>query len=552
MTATLPSTLAVNIPGIGQTSLAAVRLERTRRKLEADFCAFFRFAWEVLEPGRPLEWSWHYELFGEYATLIRDGEFRNKFPEAFGILLNVSPRTAKSTFWTVCVPVWCWLKNPARRWMCASYSADLASEHSVKRRDLITSPRFQELWGSRFQLKGDVNLKTHFDNDKTGSMQSTSVGGKGLGAGGDDLIVDDPLNAKAANSDIERKNANDWLDDTVRSRLNNPNAGMLILIMQRLNEMDPTGYLMAQSAKSWINVAIRLEAEEDERWVFPVSGRVYERKKGEVIQPGRFAPRVVEGLKVLRLVWAGQHQQRPAPLEGNMIKRADVRYYGGVDPLTGLRDAELPESFDQILVSADCAFKDLKTSDYVCVGTIGVKGPNRYILDLANAHLDEPATTMEIERQRTAHNATSILVEDKANGSAIIKNLRRKIAGVIEINPEGGKLARLFASSGEWQSGNWYVSRTAAWTEPFITQLITFPNAANDDMVDMMTQVCVWLQSRGGGMFAWARQEVLDQRALAEAAKSESPFLPRQVPEPTQGAGPTFDQLVNGWTGREA
>jgi hypothetical protein len=115
--------------------------------------------------------------------------------------------------------------------------------------------------------------------------------------------------------------------------------------------------------------------------VFPISGRVVEREAGAILQPDRFPPEVVTGLKKLRLVWSGQYQQRPAPLEGNMIKRADVRYYGGRDPLTGEQDKPLPQRFDNVLISVDCAFKDLKTSDYVCVGAIGTSGPNRYILN---------------------------------------------------------------------------------------------------------------------------------------------------------------------------
>jgi hypothetical protein len=124
--------------------------------------------------------------------------------------------------------------------------------------------------------------------------------------------------------------------------------------------------------------------------VFPISGRVVEREAGAILQPDRFPPEVVTGLKKLRLVWSGQYQQRPAPLEGNMIKRADVRYYGGRDPLTGEQDKPLPQRFDNVLISVDCAFKDLKTSDYVCVGAIGTSGPNRYILNVVLKHLDMP------------------------------------------------------------------------------------------------------------------------------------------------------------------
>jgi len=67
------------------------------------------------------------------------------------------------------------------------------------------------------------------------------------------------------------------------------------------------------------------------------------------------------------------------------------------------------------------------------------------------------------------------------------------VPGVVAINPQGGKVARMFAAAPEWQAGDWFVDRNAAWTEPFLEQVTMFPNAAHDDMADMMTQAGAWL-----------------------------------------------------------
>jgi predicted phage terminase large subunit-like protein len=75
----------------------------------------------------------------------------------------------------------------------------------------------------------------------------------------------------------------------------------------------------------------------------------------------------------------------------------------------------------------------------------------------------------------------------------VIQRLKVNVPGVIEINPVGGKTARMFAAAPEWQAGDWYVDRNAAWTEPFIEQITMFPNARNDDQADMMTQASAWL-----------------------------------------------------------
>ena len=113
---------------------------------------------------------------------------------------------------------------------------------------------------------------------------------------------------------------------------------------------------------------------------------------------------------------------------------------------------------------------------------------------MSDFRLDATATEAEIRRQREAHRPVSaVLVEDKANGPAIIQRLKVNIAGVIEIDPQGGKTARMYAAAAEWQAGDWYVARNAAWTEPFVEQITMFPAARHDDMCDMMSQASAWL-----------------------------------------------------------
>jgi predicted phage terminase large subunit-like protein len=183
-----------------------------------------------------------------------------------------------------------------------------------------------------------------------------------------------------------------------------------------------------------------------------------------------------------------------APIGGNMIKRNEVRYYGGINPRTGQPDERLLTSFDMKGISVDCAFKDLATSDCVAILVGGVKGRKRYVLNAVNKHLDAAATEAEIRRQREVHRPVrGVLVEDKANGPAIVQRLKVNLPGVIAINPEGGKTARMFAAAPEWQAGDWHVDRNAAWTEPFVDQITMFPTAAHDDMADAMSQCACWL-----------------------------------------------------------
>jgi predicted phage terminase large subunit-like protein len=479
----------------------AARKAKERRKYRLDLATFVRKAWSILNPGAKLVWSWHYDLLCEYLELVKAREVRR-------LIINVPPRTAKSTIATICFPCWTWSSEPGHTFLCASYSRDLSTEHSLARRHLLASEWYQKRWGNRFNLGAGQNLKTQFDNDCRGQMIATSVGATTTGKGGDTLIVDDPISADQALSDAERKTAIDWFDGTLRTRLNNPGTGAIVVIMQRLHECDLTGFLLESEPGQWTQLKIPLEAEEEETWQFPRTPRVIVRPPGDVLQPERFTPEVVAGLKSRALIYAGQYQQRPAPLEGNIIKRQHVRYYGGVEPHTGEHDEPVPAEFDLEFISADCAFKELRTSDFVAIGRIGVKGRKRYLLNVINAHLGMSATEAQIRRERAGRRISAILVEDHANGPAVIERLKRNVSGVIEVNPAGGKLARFMAAAPEWEAGDWYVDRNAAWTEPLIQQLTTFPNAAHDDMCDMISQAAIWLQSRGQGIVKFWKNQV--------------------------------------------
>jgi predicted phage terminase large subunit-like protein len=463
------------------------------------------------------------------------------------------------------------------------------------RRQLLESEWFQQRWGGDFTIGAGQDMKSQFDNSRGGQMIATSVGATVTGKGGDTLIVDDPTSADEALSDAMRANANHWFDNTLRSRLNDPATGAIVVIMQRLHEQDLTGFLLETEPGVWTHLRIPLvedlfttedakdteeiqsnchsllaplageesmqsscpsstssddvasceslavrtkspggaedvspgrmprplrqesgvgsppgtESRRDDRkgryYPFPVSEVDYFRETGDILQPERFTPEVVERLKARGLVFAGQYQQLPAPMEGNLIKRSQVRYYGGVDPASGAPDEALPEKFDREIISVDCAFKDHADSDFVALGRIGVKGRKHYVLNVVNAHLGMGGTEEAIRRELSGRRVAAVLIEDKANGTAVIERLKANVNGVIPVNPEGGKLARFMAMQPEWEAGDWYVARNAAWTPALIEQLVTFPSARHDDMCDMLSQAAIWLGKAKTGPENWLK-----------------------------------------------
>ena len=152
----------------------------------------------------------------------------------------------------------------------------------------------------------------------------------------------------------------------------------------------------------------------------------------------------------------------------------------------------MPTRFDEIIQSWDCAFKDLTTSDYVVGQVWGRIGADKYLLDQTRGKLGITATMQAIVNMTAKWpKARRKLVEDKANGTAVIELLTKKIPGLVAIEPEGGKIVRAQAVTPDIESGNVYLpnKELAPWIDDFIEEAAVFPNGKNDDQIDAATQV---------------------------------------------------------------
>jgi len=502
-------------------------------RLTENLGAFARAAFPVVFPNRKLIWSLAYDYLAEVLMLMA-----RRDPNHKRVIWNQPPRTLKSFLASIAFPVWLWLHDPSHQFVCVSYSMDLSTELSLARRNLICSAWFQCLFGDRFQLAS--NRKDQFSNNQRGTMFATSAGARLMGFGFDTCIADDLTSPDMALSDSERTAANNWFDHTLRQRANDPASSAILVISQRTHELDVPGYLIETDEGTWTHIKIPLVAEEPTTYTFPRSGQVWNRPAGDVLMPKRFTQNVIAELKKRRMVFAGQYQQEPVSFEGNLIRRSDVKFFGGLDPATGIRDEARPESFDLVLVSVDCAFKAESHHDKVALLAIGIKGRKRYILEARNRNIDVLDTEDEIRRLRQKHQASVVLVEDKANGPAVITRLKQSFPGIIPVNPQGGKESRMYAASAEWQAGDWYVARGGGWVEEFIQQIIHFPRGRWDDLADAMSQASIWLQQHAqgaqlvpferverAGPLAWLRG-VLAERPPAPVAQTQF-WQPRPV-----------------------
>jgi len=456
---------------------------------EKSLKAFIEQAWAVVEPATPRLDNWHIDVLCAHLEAVSFGQIRN-------LLVNIPPRTMKSLVVSVFWPVWEWTVRPSTRWMFSSYSAGVSTRDSLKCRRIIESPWYQARWGQTFQLTGDQNVKTRFENSKTGYRLATSVGGSIIGEGGDILVVDDPNDLDKIHSDVERDSVNRWLDEVWSTRFNDPATGRQVVIQQRGHERDATGHLLSQGTQ-WEHICIPMEFDGKRR---TTALGAYDPRQavGDLLWEKRFPPADLADWKkrLASFGTAGQLQQSPAPAGGGIFKRDHWRFYKA-----------RPAKFDEVVLSWDMTFKKTTDSDYVAGGAWGRVGADKYLLDRVKERMGFADSIKAVRAMKARWPmAVAVLVEDKANGPAIIETLTKEIPGVIAVNPDGGKESRAYAIQPEHEAGNLYLPdpSIAPWVEEYLGELSSFPRGANDDEVDQTTQAINWMRNRGTPGFFFA------------------------------------------------
>lgn len=455
---------------------------------------FTEFAWHIIEPGREFIPGWHLDAIAEHLEAVTNGEI-------IRLLINIPPGLMKSLSSNVLWPAWEWgPKNlPTMRYVGASYSHDLTIRDNRRCRSIIQSPWYQAIWGDRFKLVSDQNAKTRFDNDRTGFKIATSVGGMGTGERGDRFVIDDGNNVKDVESNAVRNDTAQWFLEVVPTRLTNPEKSAIINIQQRTHQGDISGIILEKEL-GYVHLCLPMEFEPDRKCFVEVTGFQDPRtEENELIWPKRMTRVVVERDKIPLGAYgvAGQFQQRPSPRGGGQFKKTWWRFFktdrtGRPDECSTITAEDLPDRFETITISVDAAFKDKHTGSRVGLLAVARRGPKRYVLANGTKHMTFTQTLAAIKEMKVKFPyATKILIEDKANGSAIIDTLMAEISGVVGINPEGGKEARAAAIEPTVETGYVFLPEGAPWLEDFIEEFALFPAGNRNDQVDALSQALI-------------------------------------------------------------
>jgi predicted phage terminase large subunit-like protein len=477
----------------------------TRSEYEAllrqDFATFAARCFHQLNPQAELAMNWHLEVIAAKLTAVRQGKIRR-------LIINLPPRHLKSLMASIAFPAWCLGHDPSAQILCVSYAQDLADKLARDCRGIIMSPWYRRIFPTR--LAPHRQAVQEFITTRQGYRLATSTGGVLTGRGADIILIDDPLKPEEALSDAQRQTANEWYDHTLYSRQNDKQRGAIVIIMQRLNEDDLVGHVLAQEDWEVLSFPAIAEAAETHE-IETIWGRqCFTRRQGEALHPDR---EPLETLARIRRTigeynFAGQYQQSPAPLGGGLVKAAWFKRY---------RDNELSERFDRIVQSWDTANKATELSDFSVCTTWGVRDKDIFLLDLFRQRLEYPALKRAVREQQHRHGATVVLIEDKASGTQLIQELIVDgCHAVTRYQPTIDKTMRLHAQTAMIENGFVYIPETAPWLAEYLHEMTVFPKGKHDDQVDSTAQFLDWFKTPmpNWGIFEYYRQRAqeLEQR----------------------------------------
>lgn len=373
------------------------------------------------------------------------------------------------------------------------------------------------------------------------------------------IIIDDPHNTQEVESEASRQSVINWYSQSLSTRLNDMTTGVKLLVMQRQQEEDMTGYLLSTEPEMWDHIVFRMRYEAnpflpyDPRGLGDDGDQLYGLDgKGEVIigsplaeaegtllWPARMPEDAVTSLEKTLGTYgtAGQMQQRPSTKGGGIIKAKDWQLF----PPPGQEDDWKRDGvlcwppFDFIVASLDGAYTESEINDPSALTMWGIWYDRAGNPRVVAMHAWEDFLSFNRLVTRVGNNCRKfkpdvLLIEAKASGISVAQEIQRVYRdatwSTILCPVKGDKVARAISIQGLYEQGLIFAP-DREWSQLLIDRCAQFPKGKRKDIVDSTTQAIRWMRDNG----LIARKE--------EHARAQQDALPR--PGYTLESDPPYD-----------
>jgi len=431
---------------------------------------FIKQNWTIVEPIKKLIWNWHHYVFCDVLEQITAGKIRR-------IVINVPPGSSKSLFASVFWPAWEWAKDPSLRYLTASYTDANTIRDNRNVRFIVTSDNYKKYYWANpthvdlVALDAAQSAKIRFDTTAKGWRIATSVGGIGTGEHPDRIIIDDPLKAKDADSDVELAACQTWFDGTISTRGASERIA-IVVIMQRLHRRDLSGYLLGKGGWDHLMLPMRFDPKR-------ADPRDMRTQPGELLWPELWTEAKVrqEEIDLNQFGASGQLQQDPVPAGGGLFKR---EWFTFVDQsparcrrCRGWDTADTPGGGNWT-VGTRLGYDDEMGDTYIEHNIRGQWGPGEVSTNIKMA-AEMDGVACLIREGSGSGKATT-----EARGKMLA---RYDYAAAPETTKTGNKIQRASPFRAQCELGKVKIVR-GPWNEMYIDVLCSFPVGVVDDDVD--------------------------------------------------------------------
>ena len=439
-----------------------------------DLPTFLQKGFGIVNPGKTFKLNWHHSAIAHQLSRIGQGESRR-------LIINVCPRSAKSTFASVIWVAFQLGHDPTLTFMCVSHNKALATHHAHAFRKVVSSPWYKKVF-PHMSVKPDTDNETTFRTTEGGGRLAVSVESGVTGLGADIILIDDPITTDTATNPAACINVNDWISKTLMTRLNDKKTGRVVLIMQRVSIHDATAHLL--QIEPWDQLCLPVRAEQDTQ-VALYDGDTYDWKKGELLHPEFFseAEYASQHKHLGAASFSAQYLQRPRPEGGGNI---DLTKFG--------RYTALPKHYDKIIMSVDPA-SGMNSGSRSAVQIWRYSDGKLYLQAAGCEHWAFPDLLDIVKSAKERFEVDWIVAERTSNGYALLQSLQtiypphdhRELLQPITVSQ--CKQARMARALTMIHDGRVLLPKSATFLASLEYELTCFPKGQYDDQVDALSQI---------------------------------------------------------------
>lgn len=466
---------------------------------------------------------WYHKVVADTLDQWIRHEIRN-------LIIVMPPRHGKTELASRNLPAYILGRAPTKLIIAAAATQDLAEANSRDVKRIMQSEGHIELFGNQFYDKNGKSALVK-DTEKVwqlregGTYNAVGTGNNIAGRGADYAIIDDYVNNRAqAESPTERDKQWQWFLDDIMTRRHYPASTLVMAtrwhfddIIGRIEEGghdEPWTVLHLPKMLEGTPGPFDHRTRDGEMLLSPFSLAPWEYFEGMTppeIDPllGRepalvtyeqIQDRERNAFKARREKNSygvdALEQGRPVPREGGLFKVDTIKRYSGT-PESAVEQA------DYLVISVDAAFKDTKTSDNCCILVVARRGNLLFLVDEDTGRMDYPKLKKRLKAMHDRYPHATVVVEDKANGSALISEMRAEIPRLLAFDPTpfGNKASRAQSAADRYDGGSILhpAPAVAPWIEEFELELTGFPFRKHDDRVDALSQAVLFIDKRRGG-----------------------------------------------------